>query len=219
MNNKNKVLVVLILFFPISFIYCLGGEWQAMIIFLIASIVSILIINSDKIKSIGVSKDSVELKLKDINEAVEKADAATEELNVTIGQLNETINPLLDFSLGMLEKDGEFDGVTKFQYIEPFLYSSIDMYKRMGRISNQTEHLLNKGFQKLVYSFEYEVQRLAPEIKNQFRENCKIYPSVQINYEKLREISSGISREDVREYYLNLLSRVERFEAYYEKEI
>lgn len=219
MNNKNKILVVLILFSPISLIYWLGGEWQVMVVFLISSIVSILIMNSDKIKAIGVGKDNVSLELKDIKEMTEKVNKANEELNVTIDQLNNTITPLLDFSLGLLAKDGEFDGVTKFEYIEPFLYSSIDMYLRMDNMSLETKKLLDKGFQNLVLSLSYEVTRLIPNIQSDFRKWCQSYPVIKINYGELQRISSDIGDNELEKYYLNLIHRLERYENYYEEKI
>lgn len=58
---------------------------------------------------------------------ISKNKEINEEINVTLEKFNNTIVPFLDFSLGLIEKDGKFDSVMEYSYIEGFVKSAYEL--------------------------------------------------------------------------------------------
>ena len=210
MKKKLVLYIMLVLFLPISILFWLGASWQVMTLFLIASVLLIITTNTDKIQSITVGKDNMELTMKEAKEVIKKAEKANEQLGVTIEKLNSTIIPLLDFSLGLLEKDGEFDNVTKFDYVESFLTSAIELYKEIGEIDTKIESLIKKCNHKLVYSFIYEIKMKFPELSIHLDNLILDYPEIKINFVELNKLANKL-QDDQRDYYLNIIDRMEKY--------
>lgn len=215
MEKKSIFYVMLVLFLPIGILFWICASWQVMTLFLIASALLIIMTNTDKIQTIGLGKDNVKLTMKEAKEVITKTEKVNKQLEVTIDKLNTTVTPLLDFSLGLLEKDGEMDNITKFDYVESFLTSAVDLYKDMGELDNETKSLIAKCNAKLVNSFQYELEMYSPDLEDEVFDCINIYPELSIDFEELESKKNNLSSKEIDRFeYV-----VERMKTYYEKNI
>lgn len=116
----------------------------------------------EDIKSLKINKNGFEMKK--IEVLLSKNQKINEEIKITLDRFNNTILPFLNFSLGLIEKDGKFDSVMEYTYIEDFVKSAYELTKETSNNSKKTEKLLRIANIKVLESFKYKVSCEYPEI-------------------------------------------------------
>ncbi|MGX6994001.1 hypothetical protein [Vagococcus penaei] len=149
-----------------------------------------------------------------------------EEINVTLEKFNNTIVPFLDFSLGLIEKDGKFDSVMEYSYIEGFVKSAYELTEETSNNSKQTEKLLQIANIKVLESFKYKVRCEYPEIYNDVDKliitGSPIYiydtyniSAIEVNIADLRDLANSLERskkllwqqdvDSLEDFYVNYI--------------
>lgn len=212
--SKSENIKMLISLVPIIITMCLvifsDLPIDRLVILLIVSVLAIATLNFEDIAKMSIGKDGIALEKRKLEEL-------TEEAQVTIDKLNETIEPLLKFNLALINKDGTFDNVTDFDALIDFVYALDDLSGGRFKSNTQNEELFNLSLHNIVYSFTYKADdilgkdfqtRPFVQYGGSNRREIPLDTPIIVRMEQLRNLSNGLE-------YQALLDRFEKFASIY----
>lgn len=149
-KRRQIIEVIFILFVPQICLVIANKSWQAMLMFLICSLVVCILFFQDRINKLKFGKDGLEI---DLQKAIKEAYA-------TIDNIKDLTDPILNFNLQeMAAEDFVYSGTLSYERIR-FFEQARNLSKKLDL--ENTEELQNsfsKAKSAVVMSFFWEIER------------------------------------------------------------
>lgn len=160
MNNKSKLiqtckmlLAIIILFGPQFYLLHLNANWQTKAIFLICSIVVCLLFFQDKIQSFTISNNSL------------KVDWLVKNINATVDDLKNVVEPLIIFNLETLSTSTTGLTAPNYKADINFFKSSIALKDRLELNSDELTKAIYKAKKSVCTSTLYSLRNSLKDNK------------------------------------------------------
>lgn len=137
------------------------------------------------INKFSVSQKGIELETK-----MQEVRAATDKLNVTIDQFQQTIQPMIEFNLASLAKEGQFDARTRSKYVKPFVAATSELKQSLNMSGEDLDELMGIAKKQLIESYVYDLDYFSDSQANEF------IRLPDINFTKLKELSKSLNSPD-----------------------
>lgn len=153
-KRRQIIEVILILFVPQVCLVVANKSWQAMLMFLICSLVVCVLFFQDRINKLKVGKGVLEI---DLQEAIKEAYA-------TIDNIKDLTDPVLNFNLQeMAAEDLAFEGTSYDERIT-FFDKARMLARKLELNSSELDNSFIKAKIAILYSFNLEIERAFDKV-------------------------------------------------------